>query len=64
MEKGNFLTIWFNGHKYWADVEYIGNDKKGNKKLESCTYGDIYLLSKDLGTITVNGKDYAVDSIC
>lgn len=64
MIKNETYTIWFNNRKCWADVEYVGNDKHGNFKMESCTYGDIYMLSKDQKYITVNGKQYAVDSIC
>lgn len=62
--KNETYTVWYNGRKYWADVEYIGRDRAGNYKMESCTYGDIYLVSRDQQSIIVNGKMYDIDSIC
>lgn len=62
--KGEIYTVWFNSRRYWADVGYIGKNRNGDLKMESTTYGDVYLVSKDLKTITVNEKIYDLDSIC
>ena len=65
MIKNEIYTIWYNDRHNYADVEFIGRNRKGDYKMESITYGWVYLVSKDFKTVTLeNGKVYEMDSIC
>ena len=61
--KGEIYMVWFDDEKLWAETEYIGNTKSGCLKMESTTFGDIYLISKDLRTVTVLGRTYDITRI-
>ena len=62
--RGEFYTVYFNNMTGWADVEYIGKTRKGEYKMESCIYGDVYFISKDMSTINIHGKIFKIDTIC
>ena len=55
MKKGTIVTLYFyddKGDELYAECGFIGTNRNGEYRFRSVIYGWIYLVSKDLETVT------------
>lgn len=66
MRPGQRTTLYFfgkNGEEWWAEVEYMGRNRRNEYKFRSVLYGWMYFVSEDLKTVLDhNGVQYRTNT--